>query len=341
MRRILISILLFFSLTAPQFAQEAALPQKPGSVRFAAFGDMGTGDRTQYEVAQQMAEYHQRFPFESVLMLGDNLYGGKSPRDFQQKFEIPYKPLLDAGVKFHASLGNHDVPDERYYKPFNMNGERFYTFKVASVRFFALDSNYMDPAQLKWLETELKNSGSDWKIAYFHHPLYSSGGAHGSSTELRGLLEPLFVKYGVQVVLSGHDHSYERTKPQKGIYYFTVGSGGKLKRGNLRNSDFKAAGFDQDCAFLLMEVSGDQLFFQAISRTGATVDSGVINRPAGEAQAKLVSRMTRKLRPWRAVRAIPRAPARLLRLRASGYGPPLPGAWTENGTFHSKRMVTA
>lgn len=291
MRRcILILILSLCGLTIPQGAQEVSLPQKSGSVRFVAFGDMGTGGKTQYELAQEMAAYHQKFPFDLVLMLGDNLYGGKSPQDFENKFAVPYKPLLDAGVKFHAALGNHDSPDELLYKPFNMNGERFYTFKQGGVRFFALDSNYMDPVQLKWLENELKNSGSDWKIAFFHHPLYSSGGAHGSSLELRGLLEPLFVKYGVNIVLSGHDHSYERVKPQNGIYYFTAGSGGKLVRGNLRNTDFKAAGFDQDCAFLVMEISGDQLFFQAVSRTGATVDSGVITRPSSDqkSQSRLV-----------------------------------------------------
>ena len=309
--RYTILILLLLGLTVPQDAQEVKLPLKSGSVRFAAFGDMGTGDKTQYELAQQLAQYHQKVPFDSVLMLGDNLYGGKSPRDFEQKFAIPYKPLLDAGVKFHAALGNHDSPDELLYKPFNMNGERFYTFKVGAVRFFALNSNYMDPAQLKWLENELKNSGSEWKIAFFHHPLYSSGGMHGSSIELRGLLEPLFVKYGVQVVLSGHDHSYERMKPQKGVYYFTVGSGGKLVRGNLRNSDFKATGFDQDCAFLMIEVDGDQLYFQAVSRTGATVDSGVINRPSssGNSPSALIQDGAR-LRPpaSRSASALPSPP---------------------------------
>lgn len=303
MRRILL-ILFFCGLTIPQGAQEVKLPLKPGSVRFVAFGDMGTGGKTQYELAQQMAEYHEKVPFDSVLMLGDNLYGGA---DFDQKFAIPYKPLLDAGVKFHAALGNHDSPDELLYKPFNMNGQRFYTFKQGKVRFFALDSNYMDPAQLKWLETELKNSGSDWKVAFFHHPLYSSGGAHGSSLELRGLLEPLFVKYGVDVVLAGHDHSYERVKPQKGIYYFTAGSGGKLVRGNLRNTDFKAAGFDQDCAFLAIEIAGDQLYFQALSRTGTTVDSGMITRPSGGAKPQ--ARLTRDGTGSRLTYRIPAVPS--------------------------------
>lgn len=155
----------------------------------------------------------------------------------------------------------------------------------------------MDPKQLAWLEQELKASGSNWKIVYFHHPLYSSGKAHGSSTELRRLLEPVFVRHGVDVVFQGHDHSYERIKPQKGIYYFTEGNSGKKKKGNLRKTDFKAAGFDADCTFMLVEIAGDELHFQAVSRTGATVDSGVIRRPAqaqsaAPASVNFYSRMT-------------------------------------------------
>jgi len=177
-------------------------------------------------------------------------------------------------------LGNHDTPNERFYKLFNMNGQQYYTYKKSNVRFFALDSNYMTPQQLSWLEKELQNSGSDWKICYFHHPLYSSGAAHGSSTELRLLLEPLFVKYGVQVVFAGHEHLYERVKPQKGIYYFTEGGSGQLRKGNLRKTDLTAAGYDQDRSFMLVEIAGDELYFQTISRTGLTVDSGVIRRVA-------------------------------------------------------------
>jgi hypothetical protein len=132
----------------------------------------------------------------------------------------------------------------------------------------------------RWLETELQNSGSDWKICYFHHPLYSSAAFHGSSTELRLLLEPLFVKYGVQVVFAGHEHVYERVKPQKGICYFTEGASGSLRRGNLRKTGMTAAGYDQDRSFMLVEIAGDELHFQTISRTGLTVDSGVIRRVA-------------------------------------------------------------
>jgi predicted phosphodiesterase len=261
-------------------AQELTLPLKTDSVRFAAIGDMGNGNKVQYEVAEQMIAYRRRFPFEFVLMLGDDLIGGKSPSDYQNKFELPYKALLDAGVKFYAVFGNHDISNERFYKLFNMNGQQYYTYKKSNVRFFALDSNYMTPQQLSWLEKELQNSGSDWKICYFHHPLYSSGATHGSSTELRLLLEPLFIKYGVQVVFAGHDHVYERVKPQKGIYYFTEGASGELRKGDLRKTDLTAAGYDQDCSFMLVEIAGDELYFQTISRTGRTVDSGMIRRVA-------------------------------------------------------------
>jgi len=90
-----------------------------------------------------------------VIMLGDNIYGSKSPSELQKKFEIPYKPLLDAGVQFYAALGNHDDTNERFYKFFNMNGQQYYSFKKGNVQFFVLDSNYMDPKQLAWLEKEL------------------------------------------------------------------------------------------------------------------------------------------------------------------------------------------
>ena len=162
---------------------------------------------------------------------------------------MPYKPLLDAGVKFYASLGNHDAREQRYYKLFNMDGKLYYTFKAPkqSVRFFALESTYLDPEQIAWLEKELKDSNEDWKIPFFHHPLYSSGDRHGSDTRLREVLEPLFVKYSVSVVLTGHDHFYERIKPQKGIVYFVVGSGGQLRKGNIdKGSGLTAAGNDTD-----------------------------------------------------------------------------------------------
>jgi 3',5'-cyclic AMP phosphodiesterase CpdA len=270
------------------------LPRKEGSVRFAVMGDTGTGDRQQYELAKQLVSVHDDFSFGFVIMLGDNIIGADTPADMRTKFETPYEALLDAGVVFHAVLGNHDNPNQRFYKLFNMGGERYYTFRAShggtagssegGVRFFALDSGYLDKPQLDWLEKELSSSRSDWKIAFFHHPLYSSGNTHGSALESRAILEPLFVKYGVSVVFSGHDHVYERIKPQKGgIVYWVSGAGGRLRKGDIRATDMTAKGFDSDNHFMIVEIAGDDLYFQAISRTGETIDSGVVHRPGAPA----------------------------------------------------------
>jgi predicted phosphodiesterase len=271
--------LLFLALPAiVALAATVNLPNKPESVHFAVIGDSGTGGSAEYEVAKRVTEARSSFPFDFVLMMGDNLYGGEKPKDFDKKFAEPYKALLDAGVKFHAVLGNHDDPNQRFYDKFNMGGERFYTFKVKGVRFFALDSNYMDPKQLAWLEKELKSAGSDWKVAFFHHPLYSSGEKHGSDVALRAVLEPLFVKYGVDAVFSGHEHFYERVKPQRGIYYFICGSSAKLREGNIEKTALTEKGFDRDNTFMLVEIGGNQLSFQTISRTGETIDAGRLSR---------------------------------------------------------------
>jgi hypothetical protein len=270
------------------------LPRKEGSVRFAVVGDTGTGSREQYEVAAQMVAFHDEFPFDFVIMMGDNIIGADTPADMVDKFTTPYKPLLDAGVVFRAALGNHDNPNQRFFALFNMGGERYYTFRASKggisklaeggVRFFALDTTYLDQPQLDWLEKELSSSTSDWKIVFFHHPLYSSGRAHGSSLEARAVLEPLFVKYGVSAAFSGHDHVYERIKPQKGgIVYWVSGAGGRLRTGNLGVTEMTAKGFDRDYHFMIVEIAGDDLYYQAISRTGATIDSGVVHRPGAPA----------------------------------------------------------
>ena len=255
------------------------LPLRPDSTRFAVIGDTGTNSSGQYGLASQFVAARSTFPFEFVLMTGDNLYGSETPADYVAKFERPYKPLLDAGVKFYASLGNHDDTAQIQYKPFNMDGKRFYTFKPhADVRVFALDTTYMSPEQLEWLEKELAGSSSEWKIAFFHHPPYSTGGRHGSDVRIREQLEPLFVKYGVDVVFTGHDHIYERLKPQKDIAYFVSGGGGKLRRGDIRGGPIHAKGFDQGYHFMLVEIAGDVMHFQAISDEGKTVDSGQVRR---------------------------------------------------------------
>jgi predicted phosphodiesterase len=266
-------------LAAPQpAAQTVTIGTQPGSLKLAVIGDAGTGERPQYEVAERAWAARASFPFDMVLLLGDNMYGRQEPEDFVQKFERPYERFLSAGVRFYAALGNHDKQNNRFYTPFNMKGERYYTFVQQHVRFVVLDTNLLDPKQIAWADETLAAAREPWKIVYFHHPLYSDGGRHGSNVELRVVLEPLLVRHGVRVVFTGHEHIYERTTPQKGITHFIAGSGGKLRKGDVRPSALTGAAFDQDQSFMLVEIAENQLFFQTISRAGATVDSGVIDR---------------------------------------------------------------
>ena len=258
-----------------------------GTVRFVAFGDMGTGKADQYAVARRMTIYHDERPYDTVLMLGDNIYPSGNPSDFAAKFERPYAELLRRGVHFQAVLGNHDARSGRKaeleYQNFNIGGHAYRSFTKGDglVEFFALDSTALDAAQLKWLEGALAASSAPWKIAYFHHPIYSSGGMHGSDLKLRAQLEPLFVRYGVAAVFSGHDHTYERTKPQQGVQYFVSGTGGQLRRGDLnRHTPFFLTGNDAVCSFMYVEVNHDHLSFWAVDAEGKILDSGALVPPA-------------------------------------------------------------
>jgi len=270
---------------APQTTRQRAttpvtsMPNREGSVKFAVLGDFGDGSSGQMAMAAEMIRTHGRFPYEFVITVGDNIYGSERPQDMDGKFRIPYKALLDKDVKFYASLGNHDSPEQAFYELFNMGGKVYYSFTKSNVKFLALQSDYLNPEQIAWLQKELEGSREDWKIPYFHHPPYSSGGRHGSHIPQREALEPLFVKYNVSVVFNGHDHIYERIKPQQGIVYFVAGSGGKLRGGDIdRSTGLTAVANARERVFVICEISGDELVFNAVSQSGAVIDSGVITR---------------------------------------------------------------
>jgi len=270
--------------------EQLTLPNHDRSIKFAIIGDSGRGSKEQHQVAAQMEAYRQRFDYKFVLMAGDNIYEGPATdEDYRLKFEEPYKPLLDAGVKFYAALGNHDDTNQIYYKPFNMGGKRFYTFVPpvdpitrwdTRVRFFALDSTYLSLEQIRWFEKEVTESGAEWKIAFLHHPLYTSGRYGLAARGIRLALESAFVNGGVEVVFSGHEHIYERAELQRGILYFITGGAGSLRAGDASPSPAIARSYDQDYHFMLAEISDEGFYFQAINRTGVTVDAGSLRRPS-------------------------------------------------------------
>lgn len=265
-----------------------ALPNGRHSCKFAVIGDSGRGWAPQHEVARQMVRYHEQFRFPLVLMLGDNIYEGPAtPEDYRLKFQDPYRALLDAGVRFQAVLGNHDDPAQRDYPPFNMGGKRYYTFEppgpalarvTDAVRIFALDSTSLDADQLAWLARELQRSRARWKLCMLHHPLYTGGRYGNGAVVTRWRLESLLVANGVDVVFSGHEHFYQRTSPQQGIVYFISGAAGSLREGDARLIAPVARAFDSDYHFMLVEIDGRALHFQAITRTGATIDAGVLRQ---------------------------------------------------------------
>ncbi len=280
------------------------MPQIRFSTLFAVMGDSGSGDQAQQAVAQAMLTYFstaRHFPF--VLMLGDNLYDD----DYTNEFSVPYKPLLDLGVKFYATLGNHDRDLEIHFKPFNMGDVDRYSFDQGNARFVALNSNHpADPLQIEWLNHVYADAGTKWRIAFFHHPLYSSGQHAAESRDvIKPALEPALVRNRVDVVFSGHEHLYERIKPQREVRYFVSGGGGRYLY-DYRPSAFDEVGLSEH-HFMVAEIAGDRLFFEAITHTQHVIDCGVLYRTSDAAAKNPDDTTTKWLADCEAARARPRA----------------------------------
>ena len=274
------------------------LPNALTSVKFAIIGDSGRGTPEQHAVAAQMVRFRERFKFNFVLMVGDNIYEGPAtPDDYRRKFEEPYRALLQDDVRFFAVLGNHDDPRQIAYRPFNMNGERYYSFSAPEdpltrlrtpVEFFALDSTNMDSGQLAWLDQRLAASRAEWKVVFLHHPLYTSGRYRNGSRAHRWALEPILTRHGVDIVLSGHEHIYQRSQLQQNILYFVSGGAGSLRPDDGVPASFIASTFNDDYHFMLMEIAEDAMHFQAISRAGATIDAGTLYRDRDKLKSSTV-----------------------------------------------------
>lgn len=253
--------------------------------RFAVVGDFGTGGSDEFSIAAGMLDAHHKSALDLVIAVGDNIYPNGSGRYFKKHFEEPFAGLINEHVKFYAVLGNHDVEEGRKdqvsYPMFNMGGSNYYSISRnnGQIDFFMLDSTDLSTTQVGWLENSLRESRAIWKLAALHHPIYSSGKKHGSDLRLRKLVEPLFTRYRVQAVFAGHDHVYERTKPQQGIQYFITGAGGKCRAGDIdMKSECRAASYDLDNSFMLIEADEREMSFKSISEKGDLVDSGVIKQ---------------------------------------------------------------
>ena len=257
----------------------AANPAKKDLLlRFVSVADTGTGAKGQYAVARAMNAYHKQNPYDLVVLAGDNIYNNGEIEKISAVFERPYQSLLKLGVKFQACLGNHDIRTENgdpqvKYAGFNMKG-RYYTFKRNQVQFFALDTNINADwkNQLTWLEKELSLSKAPWKVVFGHHPIYSSG-HYGVNQSFIKIFTPLFQKYGVQLYINGHDHTYERTRAINGTTYLVTGAGaGTRPIGRSEWTEYSA----EKLSFASYEVYKDRIEVSAIATNNRVFDKGII-----------------------------------------------------------------
>ncbi|MFO5526493.1 MAG: metallophosphoesterase [Cuspidothrix sp.] len=247
-------------------------------LRFVSVADTGTGTKGQYAVANAMNFYHEKNPYNLVVLAGDNIYNNGEIEKINAVFERPYQALLKKGVKFHACLGNHDIRTDNgvpqvKYAGFNMQG-RYYTFSKNKIQFFALDTNGNADwkNQLMWLEKQLSMSKALWKVVFGHHPIYSSG-QYGSNAKFIKIFTPLFKKYNVQLYINGHEHNYERTRSIDGTTYLICGAGagnrpvGRSPWTEYSTSDLSFAGYD---------VYPDKIEVSGIDTNNRVFDRGII-----------------------------------------------------------------
>jgi len=217
LRRIPLLICLAFVVTGSSAAQT--------QVGFLAVGDYGVGGSREAAAGLAMKRFEARRPANMLVALGDNDYL-QSPRLFRTNWQRAFGWARRSGVRVGGVLGNHDYEVGRgayELKTLGMPG-RYYTRRLGDVQLFFLDSNAVTARQTAWLEQQLSQSSATWKIALFHHPPYTCGGHSGDTVVVRSWV-PLFESYGVQLVLSGHDHNYQRFAARNGVTYVVDGGG--------------------------------------------------------------------------------------------------------------------
>ena len=265
--------------SAASLVAQAPAGPSPSKLRWLATADSGSGDRKQQAVADQMAAVQRRQPVDLVILAGDNIYNDGDISKVDGAFTRPYSALLQAGVPFHAVLGNHDIrtangDPQVAYRPFGMAG-RWYSLRRGPVEFFMLDTNVNANwgQQLPWLRSSLAASKAPWKVVVGHHPIYSAG-LYGNDGDAQARLAPLFKKYGVQLYINGHEHDYERTKVIEGTTYLTLGIGGASLRPILAN------GYTAACAsvhgFVELEASPTTIKINAWDRQGKPIDQATL-----------------------------------------------------------------
>ena len=244
------------------------VPDPEADLRFAVIGDFGTGEADEYAVARRMCRWRATHPFDVVFTTGDNIYPHGEPQFIDEKFLDPMRCLLSNGVRFRASLGNHDIETDngrsQLEEPAFGMPARNYVVRRAGVRFVVANSNDF---RMGWLERALEaKEGDRWTIGVFHHPVYSAGSEHGSTPGLAEKLHDLFVSSGVDLVLTGHDHVYSISEDKDGLRYVVTGGGGARSYGCKESPDIELC--LSRLHFLYVRAGDDLIKFKAVADTG-------------------------------------------------------------------------
>jgi 3',5'-cyclic AMP phosphodiesterase CpdA len=268
--------------TGPVRFQTAPPADSRAPVRFIVFGDSGGESRDL--VRSEITLY----PFDLLLHVGDIAYPTATLANLEAKFFDTYSRVLPSTPIFPAS-GNHEYRADGaapFRQVFALPGnggpagkERWYSFDWGPVHFVALDTERVGPEQAEWLDADLEQSTLPWTIVYMHRPPFSSG-KHGGAPNVRSTFSPLFVKHGVRLVLSGHDHNYERTNPIDGVTYVVTGGGG-YSLIPVGSSDFTALSLSI-FHFVRVEIGQEALVLQAVDIRGTAFDMHTITRPVLE-----------------------------------------------------------
>lgn len=261
------------------------------AVRFIAFGDSGNGSSDQRAALAQM----RTVPFDLALHTGDLAYSRGSRSEIEAYVFGIYADVFKSFPFFPAS-GNHEYETEDaapFREAFSLppNGgpegtERWYSFDWGNVHFVALDTERTGPVQASWLEADLQNNHLPWTVVYAHKPPYSSGG-HGNNGAFRQYFGPVLERHRVPLVLTGHDHHYERSVPIGGVTYVVTGGGGRGTR-SVGKSSFTAFS-EAVIHFVYVEVEGNTMVLHAIDGLGQEFDSWKMARASNAASPELLN----------------------------------------------------
>jgi 3',5'-cyclic AMP phosphodiesterase CpdA len=252
--------------TEPYVAYDPAPP-----VHLAAAGDVGDSGRRINATGAAMAQLGRNDAYDALLLLGDNVYPSGDPAGLPTTVYGPFAGVLQQGTDLLAIVGNHDVKKgnaEPQMKALGMPG-LWWSRTIGNVLLVGLNSNDPDnPAQLSFLKETLAASRARWKVVALHHPPYSAG-YQGSDKHVRAVFTPIFAEYGVPLVLSGHDHDYQRSKPIDGVTYVVSGAAAGTRRTG--EAGFTAESFSWH-HFLDIAVFTDRLVVRAVNQEGRVAD---------------------------------------------------------------------